>query len=154
MDVLEVIKSDHQKMLKDIDELEKGEAGFREEKFNALMKENLDHMWAEENIFYPALEQEAPQAMMKSIEAHNIARISLDDLSITPKEDPWWIAKLQVFRDISLGHMREEEGRIFDIARHIFTSAELQEMGRQFQHAEEASVLRSPAREASAGSGR
>lgn len=154
MDVLEIIKSDHQKLLDGIDQLEKGAEGSREDKFSMVMKENLQHMWAEESVFYPALEQQAPGAMMKSIEAHNIARISMDDLSLSPKEDPWWIAKLQVFRDISLAHIREEEGPIFDIARSIMNNAQLQEMGRQFQLAKGAIAPRTPSGEASAGSGR
>ncbi len=144
MDVLEIIKLDHQKLLDSIAQLEKSAEGSREDKFNAMMKDNLDHMRAEEEVFYPALNQRAPEAVMKSIEAHNIARISMDDLSLTPKENPWWIAKLQVFRDISLSHIREEEGSIFDIARSIIGRADLQEMGRQFLHAKGASTLHPP----------
>ncbi len=154
MDVLEIIKSDHQNLLDGIAQLEKNAKGSREDKFNAVMKNNLDHMKAEEDVFYPAINQQAPEAMMKSIEAHNIARLSMDDLSLTPKEDPWWVAKLQVFRDISLSHIREEEGPIFDIARSIMSSNELQEMGKRFQHAKRASIPRPPAEEASAGSGK
>ena len=154
MDILEIIKSDHQKLLDGIAELEKNAEGTREDKFNVLMKDNLDHMKAEEDVFYPVINQQAPEAMMKSIEAHNIARLSMNDLSLTPKEDPWWIAKLQVFRDISLSHIREEEGPISDIARSIMSNDQLQEMGNRFQHAKRASIPRPPAEEASAGSGR
>ncbi len=154
MDVLEIIKLDHRKLLDGIDQLEKNAEGSREDKFSNLMKDNLDHMKAEEDVFYPVINQQAPEAMMKSIEAHNIARMSMDDLSLTPKEDPWWVAKLQVFRDISLSHIQEEEGPIFDIARKTMSNDQLQEMGRQFQHAKKASIPRPPASEASAGSGR
>lgn len=141
-------------MLDGIAQLEKNADGSREDKFNAVMKDNLDHMRAEEDVFYLAINQQAPEAMMKSIEAHNIARISMDDLSLTPKDDPWWVAKLQVFRDISLSHIREEEGPIFDIAKSIIGNAELQEMGLRFQHAKGVSTLHQPTSEASIGSGR
>ncbi|MFB3764083.1 MAG: hemerythrin domain-containing protein [Methanotrichaceae archaeon] len=154
MDVLEIIRSDHQKLLDGIDRLEETAEGFREDKFNLVMRDNLDHMKAEEDVFYPLINQHAPEAMMKAIEAHNIARLSMDDLSLTPKNDPWWVAKLQVFRDISLSHIREEEGPIFDIARRAMSGDELQEMGKRFQAAKKSSIPRPPAEEASAGSGR
>ncbi len=136
MDVLDVIKSDHQKVLDAIDTLEKGAEGSKDDIFNNLKTEIMGHMAAEEGVVYPLLMDDLPGTMLKSIEAHNMARIALKDLDATSKDSDRWVAKLMVFRDLVLSHMKEEEGMVFDVARSSLGQEQLTNLVRPFQDAE------------------
>jgi hemerythrin superfamily protein len=144
-------------LLDEIDQTEKDVQDLRGDMFNSVMKDATEHMNAEEAVFYPALKSEIPDIVMKSIEAHNIARVSLDDLTSTPKSDPRFVAKLQVFRDIVLSHIEEEEGTVFDIAARVLGTDDLQDLGQRFEDAKGVTASRTSAAKASAlgaGSGK
>ncbi|HWQ19320.1 MAG TPA: PRC-barrel domain-containing protein [Methanotrichaceae archaeon] len=138
MDVLDLIKMDHQKVLEAFNELEKTaqtDVHTRNDKFSALKKDTVGHMEAEENVFYPALKNVIPDLVSRSYDEHSKARSALNDLEGMSKNDDRWLARLISARDLIVSHMQLEEGPVFDAARKAFNASELQNLASRFQEA-------------------
>jgi|GEM_PF-1133054 len=138
MDVLDLIKMDHQKVLEAFNELERTnqtDVHMRNDKFSALKKDAAGHMDAEENVFYPALKNVIPDLMSRSYDEHARARSALNDLGGMSKNDDRWLARLISARDLIVSHMQLEEGPVFDATRKAFNEVELQNLAGKFQEA-------------------
>jgi sporulation protein YlmC with PRC-barrel domain/hemerythrin-like domain-containing protein len=138
MDVLDIIKLDHEMVIRIIEDLEKTtikDVPIREDGIWEMRKLIIPHMTAEETVFYPSLDREIPDMVNKAIEEHRMLRNSLEDLSNISKDDESWIARLTVVIDLIQNHVRQEEGPIFDAARKAFNQDRLINMGKSFEEA-------------------
>ena len=136
MDALTLLKDDHQKMRKLLDELESTtERGVktREELFAQIKGELMLHETIEEEIFYPALKEhpKAEDIVLEGYEEHHVVDLVMAELEGLPVDDETWGAKAKVMKENVEHHMEEEEGEMFKQARAVFDRQELEELGEK-----------------------
>src|SRR3954447_1513036 len=138
MDALTLLKDDHQKMRKLLDELESTtERGVktREELFAQIKGELTVHEVIEKEIFYPALKEhpKAKDIVLEGYEEHHVVDTVMAELEDLPVDDETWGAKAKVMKENVEHHMEEEEGEMFQKARQVFDKDELEELGTQME---------------------
>jgi hemerythrin superfamily protein len=140
MDALTLLKEDHQKVKKLLEELEKTTergAKTRQELFGKLMAELTVHEKIEEEIFYPAVKERAEtkkveELIAESYEEHHFVDMVAAEIKQTPFEAEEWGAKFKVMKENIEHHaVEEEEGKLFPKVRRAFSADELEDLGTQ-----------------------
>ena len=138
MDALALLKEDHEKAKKLMEELaattERG-VKTREEKWTKLLKELTIHENIEEEIFYPALHEhpKLKDIVLEALEEHHLVDDIVEQLKGTPFEDAHWSAKFKVTKENVEHHIEEEEGPMFSKVRQEFSKDELEELGQRME---------------------
>ena len=140
MDAISLLKEDHAKVKKLMDELEQTtERGVktRTELWATLLKELTVHENIEEEIFYPALRDKpkAKDIVLEAMEEHHLVDEIVEQIKDTPVDDEHWGAKFKVAKENVEHHIEEEETEMFKIARQVFSKDELEEFGTQLAEA-------------------
>jgi hemerythrin-like domain-containing protein len=143
MDALKLLKDDHdkvKKMLEEGDSTTERAVKTRTELFTKLKGELQVHEAIEEELFYPALKQhaEAKEIVLEAYEEHDVVNTILGELEMTPVEDETWAAKFTVMKENLEHHIEEEEGEMFKQARKVLDESELDALGDQMQSRKEA----------------
>ena len=138
MDAIKLLKDDHdkaKKMLQQLEETTERAVKTREEVFTKLKAELEVHEAIEEEIFYPALKQhaEAKEIVLEAYEEHDVVNIVMSEIEQTPFEDETWSAKFSVMKENLEHHIEEEEGEMFKQARDVFDKETLEQLGEQMQ---------------------
>jgi hemerythrin superfamily protein len=142
MDALTLLEQDHQKVKKLMGEIEKTtERGVktREELFTKLVQELTVHEKIEEQIFYPAVKEQATtkkleEIVTESFEEHHFVNVVIAEIKETPFDAEEWAAKFSVMMENIQHHaFEEEEGEMFPKVRKIFSKAELEELGARME---------------------
>ena len=138
MDALRLLKDDHDKMRKLLDELETTtERGVktRQELYSTIKGELTVHEIIEEEIFYPALKDhpKAKDIVLEAYEEHHVVDTVMAELEDLPVEDETWGAKAKVMKENVEHHMEEEEGEMFQKARQVFDRDELDDLGTRME---------------------
>lgn len=153
MDAITLLKEDHQKVKKILDELEKTtERGLktREELFGKLMAELTVHEKIEEEIFYPAVKERAEskkveELIAESYEEHHVVDTIAAEIKQTPFDAEEWGAKFKVMKENIEHHaIEEEEGKLFPKVRRAFSKEELEDLGTQMLELKEQSQADAP----------
>src|SRR6478735_12442975 len=136
MDAIALLKADHDKVKKLLNELETTtERGVktRAELFSTIKGELTVHEIIEEEIFYPELKAhpKAKDIVLEGYEEHHVVDEIMAELEDTPVDDETWGAKAKVMKENIEHHIEEEEGEMFKAARQVFDSAELEDLGRR-----------------------
>ena len=142
MDAIALLKEDHEKAKKLMNELEQTtERGVktREEKWTKLLKELTIHENIEEEIFYPALHEhpKLKEIVLEALEEHHLVDEIVEQLKDTPFDDEHWSAKFKVTKENVEHHIEEEEGPMFTKVRQVFSKAELEELGSRMEAAKQ-----------------
>ena len=138
MDALHLLKADHDKVRKMLEEgettTERGEKT-RTELFAMLKGELIVHERIEEEILYPALRDhpKAKEIVLEAYEEHNVVDTIMGELEATDVTDETWGAKLTVMKENIEHHIDEEETQMFKQARSVFDHEELVELGERMQ---------------------
>jgi hypothetical protein len=145
LDALTLLKEDHDKAKKLMDELEKTtERGVktRDEKWTKLLKELTIHENIEEEIFYPALHQheKLKDLVLEALEEHHLVDDIVEQLKDTPFDDEHWAAKFKVTKENVEHHIEEEEGPMFTAVRDAFSREELEDLGTRMQGSKDAQM--------------
>ncbi len=140
MNAIELLKADHEKvagLLEKIDETTERALKTREELFTQLKSELDLHTEIEEQIFYPAIEdeEETRDITLEAYEEHNVVKTLLGELEAEPKDDEKWTAKFTVLKENIEHHVEEEEGEMFKKARKVLSQDEVEELGAQLEEA-------------------
>ncbi|HVM31152.1 MAG TPA: hemerythrin domain-containing protein [Candidatus Limnocylindrales bacterium] len=136
MDALTLLKEDHDRVKKMLDEgeetTERAEKT-RTELFTKLKMELEIHERIEEEVFYPALKQhpKAKDLALEGYEEHHVVDQIFAELEQTPVTDETWTAKFKVAKENIEHHIEEEEGEMFKAARDAFSREELEELGQR-----------------------
>jgi len=140
--LLDDLKRDHKEvkeLLKSI--LRSEDAEERDEMFTKMRTALTAHSEAEEEMFYPRLEEDddtRTDALEAKVE-HAIVKNLLEELEAADdKMSDEWTAKCSVLKDLVEHHVEEEEDTLFKDARKIFGKAELTELAGEFESAKEA----------------
>jgi hemerythrin superfamily protein len=138
MDALTLLETDHQKVKKLMGEIEKTTeraVKTRDELFSRLVQELTIHEKIEEQIFYPAVKEQATSKKLEEIvtesyEEHHFVNVVIAEIKETPFDAEEWAAKFKVMMENIEHHaFEEEEGEMFPKVRKIFSKAELEELG-------------------------
>ena len=134
MNAITLLKDDHDKVKKLLEELESTtERGVRrrEELFSTIKREPTVHEIIEEEIFYPTLKQhpKAKDIVLEGYEEHHVVDTIMGELEKLPFDDETWGAKAKVMQENIEHHIEEEEGEMFRTARQVFDRAELEQLG-------------------------
>jgi hemerythrin-like domain-containing protein len=138
MDIFEVLTSDHEKVSKILEQMEQtsNRAASRRERLVQNLNANLlPHMYAEEQYFYQILLDETSEQedVYSALEEHRAAKMVLSDLTEAAADDPRWIARLKVLKELIEHHVEEEESQIFDIARKVIDEERSNEVTKRFK---------------------
>jgi hypothetical protein len=134
MDALQLLKADHdkvKKMLEDLDSTTERGVKTREEGFAKLRQELEAHEAIEEEIFYPALKEhpKAKDIVLEAYEEHNVVDMVVGEIEGVSYDDETWGAKFTVLKENLEHHIDEEETEMFKQARQVFEKDELEELG-------------------------
>jgi hemerythrin-like domain-containing protein len=138
MDILDVLTSDHEKVKKILENMEQTSARAakrREALLEHLNESLLPHLYAEEHYFYQILLDETPdkEIVYQALEEHRAARAVLLDLEDAPSDDPRWLARCRVLKELVEHHIEEEEITVFDLARDLMDQDRAVEVGKRFK---------------------
>jgi hemerythrin-like domain-containing protein len=136
MDGLQLLKDDHdrvKKMLANGDETTERATKTRHELFARLKRDLEIHERMEEEVLYPALRDHPKSSDLayEGFEEHHVVDTILGELEDTSTDDPEWAAMLTVAKENLEHHIDEEESEMFPMARQVFSSAELADIGRR-----------------------
>ena len=134
MDALSLLKGDHDKVKKILQELESTtERGVktREELFNKVKQELQIHEAIEEEIFYPALKDhpKTKEIALEAYEEHHVVDMVMAEIEGISVDDETWGAKFTVMKENIEHHIEEEEGEMFNQAKQVFEKDELAKLG-------------------------
>jgi hypothetical protein len=138
MNALTMLKDDHDRMKKLLNELESTtERGVktRAELFSTIKGELTVHEIIEEEIFYPELKAhpKAKDIVLEGYQEHHLVDLVMKELEECPVDDESWGAKATVMKENVEHHMEEEEGEMFKQARAVFDRAELDDLGERME---------------------
>lgn len=133
MDALDLIKQDHKRLKKLLEQTLDAQGADRETCMDHLRTELVAHERMEEEVLYPRLrdEKKARESVLEGYEEHHVADIILDELLDVPPETDLWKAKVKVLKENVEHHMDEEESELFKKARAVLDSDELDRLGNQ-----------------------
>src|SRR3954467_6743330 len=133
MDALDLIKQDHKRLKKLLEETLEAEGAEREHRMNHLRTELVAHERMEEEVLYPRLrdEKKARESVLEGYEEHHVADVILDELLDVPPETDMWKAKVKVLTENVEHHMEEEENELFKKARAVLDRNELERLGER-----------------------
>lgn len=138
MQIYEVLTKDHDKLKELLNELVMlDQSG--EERRHALVQQIRDemvpHSRAEESIFYNSLRaiDSAKDVVMHGYSEHMEAETFLRTLQAADKIDMGWKETAKKLQKTVLHHIEEEETKIFNVARHLFTDEEAVMMAEAFE---------------------
>ena len=136
MDAIALLKADHDKVKRLLNELETTtERGIktRAELFSTIKGELTVHEIIEEEIFYPELKAhpKARDIVLEGFQEHHVVDLLMSELEQMDVTDERWGAKAVVMKENIEHHIEAEEGEMFCKARQVFDAAELDDLGRR-----------------------
>jgi hemerythrin superfamily protein len=140
VNALELMKTDHDRLKELLEEaLDTDEPAERSELLHQMRSELMGHERMEEDVFYPALREnaEAKEIVLEGYEEHHVIDLILDELLDVPEDSEQWKAKLKVLQENIEHHIEEEEGEMFKKARQAFDKDMLEELGVRMAAAKE-----------------
>ncbi len=139
MDAIRLLKEDHQKVRRLLEELAattERAVKKREELLHKIAKELELHTAAEERVFYPAFRQadgkEHERMVAEALEEHRaVDELVLPDLLKTEVGGVSFSGRAKVLKELVEHHADEEEKELFPKARKALGKEELLELGEQ-----------------------
>lgn len=130
MDPFKLLKADHRTVSELFERIESARGQAKSVAFKKLKNELDLHAHIEEKILYPALKkaQESRDITLEAYEEHKVVKDLLAELAAGKPGDQW-NAKLTVLKENVDHHVGEEEGELFDKAKDVLTSEQLELMG-------------------------
>lgn len=137
MAIYDALMKDHDKVTGLVNELvmlEEG-SGDHSSLISQIRDELIPHARAEETVLYNSLRSldEAKDIVMHAYKEHIEAETLLRALQLKDKVDMHWRATAQKLRESVRHHIDEEEGRVFNVARQLFTDEEADMMEEAFE---------------------
>jgi len=138
MDIFDLLKTDHEKVKKVLEQLQQTSSrvtGKREKLLQTLISNFLPHAYAEEQFFYQILldETSEQEEVYSALEEHRAAKLVLSDLTDAANDDPRWMARLKVLKELIEHHVKEEESTIFKIARKVIDEDRSDSIAKRFK---------------------
>jgi hemerythrin superfamily protein len=118
---LALLREDHERVQALFEEYERTTLAQQDTFFEVLKHELDTHALVEEEVFYPALEEEAGAAELarRAREDHQEVREAVADVVRTQPGDPYYDDKVERLRERVRAHVEEEERELFARARRL-----------------------------------
>jgi hemerythrin superfamily protein len=138
MTIYEALSKDHREFERLLDRLlESSKAGTDEWKgiLDELRRGVIAHAHAEEAVFYNALREadEGKGAVMHAYGEHAMAEGEIRALGAAKLVDANWTTMVEKLRKDLLHHIQEEESRLYDAGRKVFSDEEARQIGAAFE---------------------
>lgn len=141
MDAIELLKQDHEKVKKLLEELSNTTERAVKKRTELLQKVALElevHTTLEEEDFYPAFKQaggkdEAKMYHEAKEEHRAVEALVLPDLLNTDPGTVEFSGRLKVLKELLEHHIEEEEEEMFKEAQKLMSSEELSTLGKQME---------------------
>ena len=113
--VFEMLKEDHDKVKKLLEDVESAEGRERGEIAKTAIRGLEIHADLEERLIYPAIraEVDAADMMDEAIEEHHLVHVLIAELKKLKPGDEKFQAKFSVLSELVKHHIEEEEGEMF-----------------------------------------
>ncbi|MEU4353293.1 hemerythrin domain-containing protein [Streptomyces virginiae] len=157
MDAIVLLRDDHktvEKLFKQFEKTGDEDTDERRRIADQVVEELTVHAWIEEQIFYPAAREAAPDTtdhILESIEEHHAVVWMLSELKGMDAADERFKAKMSVLMENVRHHVEEEEKDWFPDVRKAMGRNRLTELGERME-AEKPKAPRDPLAAPSAGS--
>jgi hemerythrin-like domain-containing protein len=123
-DAFTLLKEDHDEVKKMFRQFEEsGERAFKQKQdlADTIFSELAVHEQIEEEIFYPAVKEnaskEGQEIVLEGYEEHHVADMIIEELKAMSTEDENFDAKMKVLRENIEHHIEEEETSMFPEAK-------------------------------------
>jgi hemerythrin superfamily protein len=141
MNAIDLLKKDHQQVQQlflEFMSVQDDDFARREDLFQQIDKALLAHTDAEEQIFYPSMEEYAPDLVKKALSEHETVKQLLVEMLDLEVDDEEFDSKMnKLIQDVE-NHVQEEEGPggILELAGQEMSQRELEDIGRLIQQRE------------------
>ncbi|MEV6551142.1 hemerythrin domain-containing protein [Streptomyces sp. NPDC051597] len=141
MDAIVLLREDHknvEKLFKQFEKTGDDDHAERRELADKIIEELTVHAFIEEEIFYPAARESAPDTtdhILESVEEHHAVVWMLAELKKMDPADERFKAKMTVLIENVRHHVEEEEDDWFPDVRKAMGRNRLTELGEQMQTA-------------------
>lgn len=137
MTIYDELKKDHRKVITLLDQLiaaEESNPTERDRLVNRVRDELIPHSRAEEAVLYNSIRDVdgAKEIIAHSYREHVEAETLLRSIQVTDALNVNWVAGAKKLKDALQHHIDEEEGRIFESAKQLFTQEEATAMADVF----------------------
>ncbi|MFF8413080.1 hemerythrin domain-containing protein [Streptomyces omiyaensis] len=137
MDGIVMLREDHktvEKLFKEFERADDGDHRRKRELADDVIRELTAHAWIEEQVFYPAAREAAPDTrdhVLESVEEHHAVLWMLSELDGLDPEDERFDAKMAVLMENVRHHVEEEESDWFPEVRKAMGRKRLLELGER-----------------------
>ncbi|MFK8907165.1 hemerythrin domain-containing protein [Streptomyces sp. YS-3] len=141
MDAIVLLREDHknvEKLFKQFEKTGDDDHAERRKLADKIIEELTTHAFIEEEIFYPAARESAPDTtdhILESVEEHHAVVWMLSELKDMDPADERFKAKMTVLIENVRHHVEEEEDDWFPDVRKAMGRNRLTELGEQMQTA-------------------
>ncbi|MFG2989625.1 hemerythrin domain-containing protein [Streptomyces sp. NPDC048257] len=141
MDAIVLLREDHKTVEKLFKSFEKSDDDAHTERrkiADEVIEELTVHAWIEEQVFYPAAREAAPDTtdhILESIEEHHVVVWMLSELKDMDASDERFKAKMSVLMENVRHHVEEEEQEWFPDVRKAMGRKRLVELGDRLEAA-------------------
>jgi hemerythrin superfamily protein len=138
MNAIDLLKKDHQEVHQLFSEFMSADAedfARREDIFQRIDRALLIHTDAEEEIFYPSIEDHAPDLVKEALSEHEEVKQLLADMLDLEVDDDEFNDRMATLMQKVETHVREEEGAggVLEIAGQKLNGRELDDIGRRIE---------------------
>ncbi len=134
MNILELLKADHEKVNGILSELKTHkdlEEKQKKDMFAKLVQEITVHTLIEEKLFYPALKEKDSNAIEHAKDAHEEVKKLLEETKDMSSEDDAWLKNINAIQKHLSQHIETEEKELFKLAEKNLDSKKLDEMAKE-----------------------
>ena len=138
MQIYEALKKDHEELrslLNELVSLSENDESRGSELIKQIRDELIPHARAEESVFYNSMRSldAAKEIVMDGYKEHMEAETLLRSLQAMDKINADWTSTAKKLREDLEHHIKEEEGKIFNVAKQLFTDEEATMMCEAFE---------------------
>jgi hemerythrin superfamily protein len=140
-DAIVLLKNDHktvERLFKDFEKLGDRAHATKRKVVDRIIEELAVHAAIEEQYFYPAIRENAPDItddVLEGLEEHHIVKWTLSELEKMSPDEERFDAKVTVLMESVRHHVEEEESDMFPKVREAFGRKELQVLGETMEKA-------------------
>ena len=141
MDAITLLKADHKavsKLFREYKAAKKNGRSNRSKSIDKAIEALSIHAAIEEQVFYPAVREEAPALeddILESIEEHHVLKWTLAEIATIGPADERYDAKVTVMMEQVRHHVEEEETDWFPKVRDALGRTRLRELGAELEKA-------------------
>ncbi len=139
MDAITLLKSDHQavkRLFRTFEQAGERASSTKSKTAQAIVRALSQHAAIEEQVFYPAVRLEVPDAsdeVLEALEEHHVAKWLCAEIERLGPDDERFAPKVTVLIESVRHHIGEEEETLFPTVRHALGRKRLAELGEKME---------------------